>query len=37
VLIWRKGARSSKITALLDVLRAGESGAPPVKPRKSKH
>jgi DNA-binding transcriptional LysR family regulator len=35
VLIWRKGARSSKISALLDVLHEGVAGLPQPKRRKS--
>jgi len=36
VLIWRKGARSSKISALLEVLRENAAEAAPAKRRKSK-
>jgi len=36
VLIWRKGARSSKISALLDVLREDTAEAAPAKRRTSK-
>jgi len=36
VLIWRKGARSSKISALLDVLRESAAEAVPPKRRKPK-
>jgi len=36
VLIWRKGARSSKISALLEVLREDAADLAPPKRRKPK-